>query len=77
MRHGSLLNYLRRHETTLGGNVGMLLDMCIQVRYTAGVIYLSQVFVRTSGKAVCARFKWIPIFLNSLLAIRITLYSIS
>jgi hypothetical protein len=32
MRHGSLLNYLRRHEATLEGNVGMLLDMCIQVR---------------------------------------------
>ena len=31
MRHGSLLNYLRRHETTLGSNVGLLLDMCIQV----------------------------------------------
>lgn len=32
MRHGSLLNYLRRHETTLGANVGLLLDMCIQVK---------------------------------------------
>ena len=31
MRHGSLLNYLRRHESSLGGNVGLLLDMCIQV----------------------------------------------
>lgn len=31
MRHGSLLNYLRRHEATLGANVGLLLDMCIQV----------------------------------------------
>lgn len=31
MRHGSLLNYLRRHETTLASNVGLLLDMCIQV----------------------------------------------
>lgn len=31
MRHGSLLNYLRRHEATLGGNTGLLLDMCIQV----------------------------------------------
>lgn len=31
MKHGSLLNYLRRHENTLSGNVGMLLDMCIQV----------------------------------------------
>lgn len=31
MRHGSLLNYLRRHETSLGANVGLLLDMCIQV----------------------------------------------
>lgn len=32
MRHGSLLNYLRRHETSLGANVGLLLDMCIQVK---------------------------------------------
>lgn len=31
MRHGSLLNYLRRHEASLGANVGLLLDMCIQV----------------------------------------------
>lgn len=31
MKHGSLLNYLRRHETTLIGNMGLLLDMCIQV----------------------------------------------
>jgi len=31
MRHGSLLNYLRRHENSLGGNNGLLLDMCIQV----------------------------------------------
>ncbi|KAJ4429317.1 Tyrosine-protein kinase Btk29A, partial [Periplaneta americana] len=40
MRHGSLLNYLRRHETTLGGNVGMLLDMCIQV--CKGMAYLER-----------------------------------
>lgn len=33
MRHGSLLNYLRRHEATLGANVGLLLDMCIQVKF--------------------------------------------
>lgn len=31
MRHGSLLNYLRRHEQTLSSNQGLLLDMCIQV----------------------------------------------
>lgn len=34
MRHGSLLNYLRRHENSLGGNNGLLLDMCIQVSDT-------------------------------------------
>lgn len=33
MKHGSLLNYLRRHETTLIGNMGLLLDMCIQVSH--------------------------------------------
>lgn len=32
MKHGSLLNYLRRHETSLAANTAMLLDMCIQVR---------------------------------------------
>lgn len=31
MKHGSLLNHLRRHETSLIGNMGLLLDMCIQV----------------------------------------------
>ncbi|ENN82671.1 hypothetical protein YQE_00955, partial [Dendroctonus ponderosae] len=31
MRHGSLLNYLRRHEQSLATNQGLLLDMCIQV----------------------------------------------
>lgn len=40
MRHGSLLNYLRRHEGTLGGNVGLLLDMCIQV--CKGMAYLER-----------------------------------
>ncbi|XP_008203443.1 tyrosine-protein kinase Btk29A isoform X1 [Nasonia vitripennis] len=40
MRHGSLLNYLRRHETTLGSNVGLLLDMCIQV--CKGMAYLER-----------------------------------
>ncbi|XP_066999606.1 tyrosine-protein kinase Btk isoform X2 [Anabrus simplex] len=40
MRHGSLLNYLRRHKATLGGNVGMLLDMCIQV--CKGMAYLER-----------------------------------
>ena len=33
LKHGSLLSYLRKHETTLTGNHGMLLDMCIQVGY--------------------------------------------
>lgn len=40
MRHGSLLNYLRRHEATLEGNVGMLLDMCIQI--CKGMAYLER-----------------------------------
>ncbi|XP_065342828.1 tyrosine-protein kinase Btk isoform X3 [Cloeon dipterum] len=40
MKHGSLLNYLRRHEQTLGGNVGLLLDMCIQV--CKGMAYLER-----------------------------------
>lgn len=40
MRHGSLLNYLRRHESTLGTNVGLLLDMCIQV--CKGMAYLER-----------------------------------
>lgn len=35
MKHGSLLNYLRRHEQTLIGNMGLLLDMCIQVEYSS------------------------------------------
>jgi serine/threonine protein kinase len=34
MRHGSLLNYLRRHEANLICNIGLLLDMCIQVTCT-------------------------------------------
>ncbi|XP_049836755.1 tyrosine-protein kinase Btk29A isoform X2 [Schistocerca gregaria] len=40
MRHGSLLNYLRRHEASLGGNTGLLLDMCIQV--CNGMAYLER-----------------------------------
>ncbi|XP_025205884.1 tyrosine-protein kinase Btk29A isoform X2 [Melanaphis sacchari] len=40
MRHGSLLNYLRRHENSLGGNNGLLLDMCIQV--CKGMAYLER-----------------------------------
>ncbi|XP_021924476.1 tyrosine-protein kinase Btk29A isoform X1 [Zootermopsis nevadensis] len=40
MRHGSLLNYLRRHETTLERNVDMLLDMCIQI--CKGMAYLER-----------------------------------
>lgn len=39
MRHGSLLNYLRRHEASLGANVGLLLDMCIQVISYSRVMY--------------------------------------
>ncbi|KAL9925191.1 tyrosine-protein kinase Btk29A isoform X1 [Glossina fuscipes] len=40
MKHGSLLNYLRRHETSLIGNMGLLLDMCIQV--SKGMAYLER-----------------------------------
>lgn len=40
MRHGSLLNYLRRHEQSLGSNQGLLLDMCIQV--CKGMAYLER-----------------------------------
>lgn len=40
MRHGSLLNYLRRHETTLANNIGLLLDMCIQI--CKGMAYLER-----------------------------------
>ncbi|XP_039295113.1 tyrosine-protein kinase Btk29A isoform X3 [Nilaparvata lugens] len=40
MKHGSLLNYLRRHEATLDANVGLLLDMCIQV--CKGMAYLER-----------------------------------
>ncbi|RZF38658.1 hypothetical protein LSTR_LSTR003464 [Laodelphax striatellus] len=40
MKHGSLLNYLRRHEATLDGNIGLLLDMCIQV--CKGMAYLER-----------------------------------
>ncbi|KRJ97868.1 uncharacterized protein Dyak_GE11074, isoform F [Drosophila yakuba] len=40
MKHGSLLNYLRRHEKTLIGNMGLLLDMCIQV--SKGMTYLER-----------------------------------
>lgn len=40
MRHGSLLNYLRRHETSLTNNVGLLLDMCIQI--CKGMAYLER-----------------------------------
>ncbi|KAG4080691.1 hypothetical protein HA402_013221 [Bradysia odoriphaga] len=40
MKHGSLLNYLRRHETSLIGNMGLLLDMCIQV--CKGMSYLER-----------------------------------
>lgn len=31
MRFGSLLNHLRRNESSLLNNQGLLLDMCIQV----------------------------------------------
>lgn len=40
MKHGSLLNYLRRNENTLGANIGLLLDMCIQV--CNGMAYLER-----------------------------------
>ncbi|XP_023017664.1 tyrosine-protein kinase Btk isoform X1 [Leptinotarsa decemlineata] len=40
MRHGSLLNYLRRHEQSLSINQGLLLDMCIQV--CKGMAYLER-----------------------------------
>ncbi|XP_055710202.1 tyrosine-protein kinase Btk29A isoform X1 [Phlebotomus papatasi] len=40
MKHGSLLNYLRRHEQSLIGNMGLLLDMCIQV--CKGMAYLER-----------------------------------
>lgn len=40
MKHGSLLNYLRRHEGSLAGNAGLLLDMCIQV--CKGMAYLER-----------------------------------
>ncbi|XP_024083885.1 tyrosine-protein kinase Btk29A isoform X5 [Cimex lectularius] len=40
MKHGSLLNYLRRHENTIAGNVDLLLDMCIQV--CKGMAYLER-----------------------------------
>ncbi|XP_022914517.1 tyrosine-protein kinase Btk isoform X2 [Onthophagus taurus] len=40
MRHGSLLNYLRRHEQSLLPNQGLLLDMCIQI--CKGMAYLER-----------------------------------
>lgn len=40
LKHGSLLSYLRKHEATLTGNYGMLLDMCIQVRFIYIIINL-------------------------------------
>ncbi|XP_065159620.1 tyrosine-protein kinase Btk isoform X2 [Atheta coriaria] len=40
MRHGSLLNYLRRHEQSLSSNQGLLLDMCIQI--CKGMAYLER-----------------------------------
>lgn len=40
LKHGSLLSYLRKHEATLTGNYGMLLDMCIQV--CKGMAYLER-----------------------------------
>ncbi|XP_026468882.1 tyrosine-protein kinase Btk29A-like [Ctenocephalides felis] len=40
MRHGSLLNHLRRHELALAGNSAMLLDMCIQI--CKGMSYLER-----------------------------------
>ncbi|XP_060531106.1 tyrosine-protein kinase Btk-like isoform X2 [Cylas formicarius] len=40
MRHGSLLNHLRRHEQSLSSNQGLLLDMCIQI--CKGMAYLER-----------------------------------
>ncbi|KAF2880984.1 hypothetical protein ILUMI_25200 [Ignelater luminosus] len=40
MRHGSLLNYLRRHKQSLTSNQGLLLDMCIQI--CKGMAYLER-----------------------------------
>ncbi|CAH0560479.1 unnamed protein product [Brassicogethes aeneus] len=40
MKYGSLLNHLRRYETTLCNNRGLLLDMCIQV--CKGMAYLER-----------------------------------
>jgi len=40
LKHGSLLSFLRKHETTLTGNYGMLLDTCIQV--CKGMAYLER-----------------------------------
>ncbi|XP_044735873.1 tyrosine-protein kinase Btk29A-like isoform X2 [Chrysoperla carnea] len=40
MKHGSLLNYLRRYETSLATNTAMLLDMCIQI--CKGMAYLER-----------------------------------
>ncbi|XP_017783222.1 PREDICTED: tyrosine-protein kinase Btk29A isoform X2 [Nicrophorus vespilloides] len=40
MRHGSLLNYLRKHEQSLSSNQGLLLDMCIQI--CKGMAYLER-----------------------------------
>ncbi|KAK9703552.1 SH2 domain [Popillia japonica] len=40
MRHGSLLNYLRRHKQSLNSNQDLLLDMCIQV--CKGMAYLER-----------------------------------
>ncbi|CAG9762218.1 unnamed protein product [Ceutorhynchus assimilis] len=40
MRHGSLLNYLRKNEQSLCTNQGLLLDMCIQI--CKGMAYLEK-----------------------------------
>ncbi|XP_045478600.1 tyrosine-protein kinase Btk29A isoform X2 [Harmonia axyridis] len=40
MRYGSLLNHLRRHESSLSNNQGLLLDMCIQI--CKGMSYLER-----------------------------------
>lgn len=57
MRHGSLLNYLRRNEATLGANVGLLLDMCIQVKfifkYQLLFIHLLQQLISINNLQVC------------------------
>ncbi|CAB0002088.1 unnamed protein product [Nesidiocoris tenuis] len=66
MKHGSLLNYLRRHENTLGGNIDLLLDMCIQT-FLSELIELFLIIFRyvlddqyTSSGGTKFPIKWAP-----------------